>query len=53
MKIHMKIEITTPLEEQQIFHQAKAQLPLPFQHQAYFTALRINSVIYISSAIAR
>lgn len=49
----MKIEIMTPLEKQQIFHQAKARSPLQFQHQIYFTALRIDSVIYISSAIAR
>lgn len=48
----MKIEIMTSLEKQQIFHQAKAHLPLHFQHQSYFTALRIDSVIYILSAIA-
>lgn len=53
MKTHMKIEIMTPLEKQQILHQAKAHSPLHFQHQTYFTALRIDSVIYISSAIAR
>lgn len=49
----MKIEIMTPLEKQQILHQAKSHSPLHFQHQTYFTALRIDSVIYISSAIAR
>lgn len=42
----------TSLEKQQIFHQAKAHSPLHFQHQSYFTALRIDSVIYILSAIA-
>lgn len=48
----MKIEIMTSLEKQQIFHQTKAHSPLHFQHQSYFTALRIDSVIYILSAIA-
>lgn len=48
----MKIEIMTSLEKRQIFHQAKTHLPLHFQHQSYFTALKIDSVIYILSAIA-